>query len=273
MSQEKTQSELEKSQESYVEYNIAIITNPEGAQQFSAINAKLAEQLVPQGFKNRHNKAHVSLYHGAYNIQDLQEIVIKLGNITKDTKNFQLHFEDKLAVIGPDRYVEIKIKPSDTGNEKVQEDYEKIVDFHKKIVDTFSVYHQRPLKRMNSLIEALKPQVEAKDENASKILQQIKTYGVSSVKELFTPHVTLWYQWPSNPAINDAAKNVEKEIESTFSFDAWALVFGKLGFNGNIVGEKIGNSSSFHPLAVFPLGKMYNIEQAKELAAKTDLDW
>lgn len=271
MTQETTQFKLEKSEDSYVEYNIAIIPNEEGAQRFSAINAELSKEL--EGFENRHNKAHISLYHGAYRVQDLSEIAKKLENTAFDAGNFQLQFEDKLAVIGSDRYIEIKIKPFDKNNEKVKHDYEKIVDLHNKVVDTFSKYHQRPLERMNSRLEALKSQAEAKNENALKAIQQIETYGVSNLKESFIPHVTLWYQWPTNPAINEAAKTVEKNIKSSFSFDAWAIVFGKLGFNGNIVGEQINNSSSFHPYAVFPLGKAFSLEEAKELAVKTNLDW
>ncbi|WP_341791131.1 hypothetical protein [Rickettsia endosymbiont of Gonocerus acuteangulatus] len=40
---------------------------------------------------------------------------------------------------------------------------------------------------------------------------------------------TIWYQWPTNPALNDAANSVKGKV-SDFSCDALALVLGELGF-------------------------------------------
>ncbi|WP_342169916.1 hypothetical protein [Rickettsia endosymbiont of Seladonia tumulorum] len=245
----------------YVEYAIAILPSSEVAQKFTDINTKLAKQLGPQGLEHKHNKCHVTLYHGVYNFLDLPKISAKLADIAYNTKNITLNFKNEIVVTGPDRWIDINIKRFDE-NDKVKKDYEAICDLHNKVVDTFNEYHKHPLERASNTLETLKPKIEAQDENALKIAKQIEKYGVSGFKELYNPHTTIWYQWPTNLALNDAANSVKGEA-SDFSCDASALVLGELGFNGNIE----------NPYAVFPLGQDFTIEQAIELAAKTNLDW
>jgi hypothetical protein len=256
-------------QDPYLEYAIAILPSSEGAQKITDINTKLADKLVPQGLENKHNKCHVTLYHGAYKAQDLPTISAKLGDIACNTGRFTLNFKD-IVVVGPNRWIDINIKRSDEVIEKVEQDYKAICGLHNKVVDTFYEYHQRPLERATNTLETLKSQIEAQNDNALKI-EQIQTYGVSGVKELYNPHTTMWYQWPANDVLERAAGSVE--VNSSFSCDAWALVIAKLGFNGNIEGEMIGDDPSHHPYAVFPLGQAFTVGEAMELAAKTDLDW
>ncbi|XVN41318.1 MAG: hypothetical protein RCO49_01670 [Rickettsia endosymbiont of Argas persicus] len=245
--------------DSFVEYAIAILPSSEVAQKLTGINAKLAEHL--EGLERKPNKCHVTLYHGAYKPEDLSKISAKLSNIAYETKNITLNFKNEIVVTGPDRWIDINIKRFDE-NDKVKQDYEEICKLHNTVVDKFSSYHQRPLERASDDLETLKSKIEAQDENALKKAQQIGTYGVSGVKELYNPHTTLWYQRPTNPALNKAAETVKNEA-SGFPCDAYALIFGKLGYNGNI--EEL--------CTVFPFGENYNLEQGVELAAKTVLDW
>lgn len=175
------------------------------------------------------------MYHGVYNFLDLPKISAKLAEIAYNTKNITLNFKNDIVVVGPDRWIDINIKRFDE-NDKVKKDYEVICDLHNKVVDTFNEYHKRPLERANNTLETLKPQIEAQDENALKIAQQIEKYGVSGVKELYNPHTTIWYQWPTDSALNDAA-NIVNDNFTGFSCEASALVLGELGYNENI--EKI----------------------------------
>jgi 2'-5' RNA ligase len=259
-------------QDPYIEYAIAILPSLEGAQKITDINAKLAKKLVPQGLENKHNKCHVTLYHGAYKAEDLPEISAKLGGIACNIKKLTLNFDDNIVVVGPGRWIDINIKRSDA-NAEVEQNYKAICNLHSKVVDTFYGYHQRPLERTTMTLEALKDQIAAGNENALKIAKQIQTYGVSGLYELYNPHTTLWYQWPTNSVLKDAVESAKHEVKSGFSCDGWALVIAKLGFNGNIEGEVVGNDLSHHPYAVFPLGQDSTVDQAKELGAKTELDW
>lgn len=258
-------------QDPHLEYAIAILPSSEGAQKITDINTKLADKLVPQGLENKHNKCHVTLYHGAYKAQDLPAISAKLGDIACNTERFTLNFDDNIVVVGSNRWIDINIKRSDEVIEKVEQDYKIICGLHNKVVDTFNEYHQRPLERASNALETLKSQIEAQNDNALKTAKQIQIYGVSGVKELYNPHTTMWYQWPTNDVFECAAGSVE--VNSSFSCDAWALVIAKLGFNGNIEGEMIGSDHSHHLYAVFPLGQAFTVGEAMELAAKTDLDW
>jgi|GEM_PF-5754163 len=137
----------------------------------------------------------------------------------------------------------------------------QLCNLHNIVVDTFNKYHQRPLERASNTLETLKPKIEAQDENALKMAQQIKIYGVSGIKESYNPHTTLWYQWPTNPILNSAVESVKHETNE-LSCDGWALILGKLGFNGNIES----------PYAVFPLGQETNMDEAVKLAAETHCD-
>lgn len=247
-------------QDPYIEYAIAILPSSEGVQKITDIHKKLAEQLIPQGLEEKPNKCHVTLYHGAYKAQDLPAISAKLGDIAYNIKSLTLNFKD-IVVVGPNRWIDINIKRSDE-NPEVEQAYKAICNLHRKVVDTFNEYHQRPLERAIVALEALKDQIAAGNENALKIAKQIQTYGVSGLYELYNPHTTMWYQWPTNPALEKAVESVKPEVNDSFSCDGWALVIGKLGFNGNI--ESLD--------AVLPLGQNLTVDQARELAGETNLD-
>ncbi|MFY9589962.1 hypothetical protein [Rickettsia endosymbiont of Halotydeus destructor] len=173
-----------------------------------------------------------------------------------------MNFKD-IIVVGPNRWIDININRSDEVIEKVEQDYKAICNLHSEIVDTFSGYHQRPFERASNTLEILEPQIKAENDNALKIANQIQTYGVSGLYELYNPHTTMWYQWPTNPALEEAAESVKHKVNDSFPCEGWALVIGKLGFNGNIK----------HLEAIFPLGQDTTVEQAMVLGATTDLDW
>nr|WP_253308528.1 hypothetical protein [Rickettsia endosymbiont of Ceutorhynchus assimilis] len=196
-----------KPQDPYTEYAIAILPNPEGAKQITDIHKKLAEQLILQGLEEKPNKGHITLYHGAYKAEDVPAISAKLGEIACKTENLTLNFDDNIVVVGPDRWIDINIKRSDA-NAEVEQNYKAICNLHSKVVDTFYGYHQRPLERATNVLETetFQSQIKAQDEKALKIANQIQTYGVSGLYELYNPHTTMWYQWPTNPALEKAVE-------------------------------------------------------------------
>jgi len=108
------------------EYAIAILPSYEVAQKITDINTKISNHLVPQGLEHKHNKCHVTLYHGAYDEKDLPEITAELAKIAYETKNITLNFKNEIVVTGPNRWIDINIKRFDE-DDKVKQDYEAIM--------------------------------------------------------------------------------------------------------------------------------------------------
>lgn len=192
------------------EYGIVILPDHKCRKIAENLNQDIAKIL--SDFKNVKNYWHITLYHGAYETKDLKEIYNKLKALP--LKPFNLTFTKIYSTAN--RWV-------DLGTEKT----EYLQELHKSIVQLASPYHKRPLKRAADIYNDLS--VDKR--------KQIHSYGVSGVLELYNPHMTLFYQYPPNVKLQEAAKKIANKVTNNIVCKASKIVLGELGYNGNI--EKI----------------------------------
>lgn len=203
------QAQAINNQNSTKEYGIVILLEDRCTKEAKDLNSHLAKIL--DKLKNVDNHLHVTLYHGAYDTKDLEQIYNKLQQLP--LKPFTLNFDKIYATA--DRWIDLGIEKNDY-----------LQQIHKHIVTIASPYHKRPLIRVS---DVYKDMTDAQR-------KQVDKYGVSNVLEFYNPHMTLFYQYPSNSDLRKAAAEIQPYFKQMVC-KAAKIVIGELGYNGNI--EKI----------------------------------
>ncbi len=75
---------------------------------------------------------------------------------------------------------------------------------------------------------------DAYDTVDEKRKKQIDVYGVAGVMELYNPHMTLFYTYPANSAIQKIPEIIKNEQYENMICKSSKIAIGKLGYNGNI---------------------------------------
>ena len=174
------------------EYAIAIRLNSECTETAQSLNQAFATKL--KSLENPRNIPHITLYHLACDPEDLPALWSKVQTIYT-TAN---------------RWIDWQVAKT-----------ELLYNAHAEVVRLASPYHKEPLKRC---VDTLKEMTEQKQ-------QQVAKYGVSGVLQLYSPHVTLFYQYPPSKYI-DAAVSATHEVEASCVLES--IILGELGYNGNI---------------------------------------
>lgn len=193
------------------EYGIVVLPEDKCTQRAVEINKYIAENL--NHFENVKNHWHVTLYHGAYEKKDLVSIYKKLQILP--LKPFAISFTNIYPTA--DRWI-------DWGVEKNP----YLQQLHETVVNLAAPYHKRPLRRAKDVYGDL-------SEDKRK---QIDEYGVNGLFAMYNPHMTLFYKYPSDAALQEAAKKVANKFFNTnMQCPAAKIALGELGYNGNI--EKV----------------------------------
>lgn len=197
------------------EYAIALKLPEHLAKKAAEMNQRLAAALP--GHENVPNNWHVTLYHGAYDESDLDQIESLVK--TMEAKQFAAKFIGSKYNTG-NRWIDWKVEDTDT-----------IHNLHKAVVALASLYHQRPLERSSDPLvynDSLPPAKKA----------QIDKYGVTGIDseegQFYNPHTTLFYEYPPYADLATVLDKVDLGNE-TEEFTFTEIIIGKLGFNGNIV--------------------------------------
>ena len=189
------------------EYGIVILPEEKCTRVAEKLNKDITKIL--NHFKNAKNHWHVTLYHGAYDPKDIKEIYNKIKAI--ELKPFTLNFSNISST--SDRWI-------DLGTEKT----EYLKELHKTIVQLASPYHKRPLDRSRDIYKDM----------TSVQREQVDNYGVSGLLELYNPHMTLFYQYPPRPELQQTAKEIGVNFKENMVCKASKLILGELEYNGNI---------------------------------------
>ena len=193
------------------EYGIVILPEPACVQKAISINTKIASVLPPD-VKNVYNDWHVTLYHGAYELGFLPEILAKLK--TLDTRSFSLEFTMPLC-ISPNNEISWQIVKTP-----------RLQELHETVITLASPYHLRPLERSRDAYHKM--------DFKNKI--QVDKYGVDRILDLYNPHMTLFYQCPPNLNLKEILNTAyNPKIKETYNTAQIAI--GELGYSGNV--EKI----------------------------------
>jgi len=192
------------------EYGIVILPEEKCTKIAVKLNADITK-LLPH-LTNVQNYWHVTLYHGAYETKDLSHVYNKIKKLP--LKSFTLNFTKVYST--SDRWI-------DLGTEKTK----YLQNLHISVVQLASPYHKRPLARSSDVYKDM----------TSGQREQVSRYGVSGVLELYNPHMTLFYQYPPNPELQEVVKKIENHFKENIICKASKIVLGELGYNGNI--EKI----------------------------------
>jgi len=189
------------------EYGIVVLPEEKCVKIAEKLNAD-AQKLL-SNLKNVKNHWHVTLYHGAYKINDLDKIYSKLKELK--LQPFNLNFTNVYSTA--DRWI-------DLGLEKT----EYLQKLHVSVVHLASPYHKRPLARSEDIY----------DNMTSSQREQVDSYGVSGILSLYNPHMTLFYQYPPSPELPQAATKLKDDFKKNMVCKASQVALGELGYNGNI---------------------------------------
>lgn len=192
------------------EYGIVIL--PEDRCVKKAEISNISIKKLFNNLKTVKNYWHVTLYHGAYEINDLSKIYNKLKEL--QLRPFTLNFSKIYSTA--DRWI-------DLGVEKTIH----LQNLHTSAVLLASPYHKRPLARSTDVY---------KDMTIDQ-REQVDSYGVSGILSSYNPHMTLYYQYPPNSELQQAALEMESNAKINMVCKASRIVLGELGYNGNV--EKI----------------------------------
>ncbi|MCC8371966.1 MAG: hypothetical protein LN568_04410 [Rickettsia endosymbiont of Pseudomimeciton antennatum] len=192
------------------EYGIVILPEEECTRVAEKLNQDIAKIL--SHLNNVKNYWHVTLYHGAYETKDLQQIYNKIKGLK--LQPFTLNLSKIYSTA--DRWI-------DLGAEKTK----YLQELHESIVHLASPFHKHPLARSKDVYKDMS--------NVQR--EQVDNYGVSGVLELYNPHMTLFYQYPPRFELQDTAKRVAASSKENMVCKASKIIIGELGYNGNI--EKI----------------------------------
>jgi hypothetical protein len=192
------------------EYGYGIVIKLQGGCRDAArqLNAQFAEELGKYGLKNQNNIWHVTLYHAVYKEEHLPQIWAQIKSL--DLSNIKLNFSQ--IYVTADRWIDWLVDKTP-----------KLESLHKQVVEIASPYHQGRLPRSHDVYS---------DMNLFQ-QQQVDFYGVSGILDLYKPHTSLFYQYPPNIALQEAAKIVDDVVPR--SCDVESIILGELGYNGNMI--------------------------------------
>ncbi len=191
------------------EYGIVIIPGKECIKKAMFFNQKLTNILKDKSIEKVDNYWHVTLYHGAYRQKDLLQLYKQLSEL--NLNSFSLTFTEIYDTL--DRWIDWKVINNDD-----------LHSLHCKIVGIGSQYSQRPLKRSADVYNSLTDMQR----------KQVDKYGVQGILEYYTPHMTLFYAYPANDALQKAT-TVLQPLPSNMNCAAISVAVGELGYNGNII--------------------------------------
>ena len=191
------------------EYGIVIIPGKECIKKAVFFNQKITNILKDESIEKVDNYWHVTLYHGAYRQKDLLQLYKQLSEL--ELNSFSLTFTKIYNTL--DRWIDWKVINNDD-----------LHSLHCKIVGIGSQYSQRPLKRSTDFSSSLT--------DAQR--KQVDKYGVQGILEYYTPHMTLFYAYPANEALQNATALLQPLL-SNMNCAIASIAVGELGYNGNII--------------------------------------
>lgn len=197
------------------EYGLVILLNKECTTKADSLNNEIAA-LLPN-LHNPHNIWHVTLHQAALSETYLNALKNSLSALSLPP--LDLYF-DKIQTVDS-RWINLNIKKNTD-----------LLNLHNKVVKISGMYFQRALVRAHDVYHTL----------TDKKKSQVDNYGNYGVLEDYRPHMTLFYQYPPNPKLEEAAKEIEKNIKP-MKCKARKLAIAELEYNGNI--SKIIHSLNF----------------------------
>lgn len=194
-------------QDDVAEYGIAIIPEESCVKKAQLLNKEIAKNLPK--LENPHNQWHVTLFQGAFTVEDIKIIKSKISKL--NIKQFEIEFEDLADT--DDRWIDWEID----GTRYLQK-------LHEKIVAIASPYYRRPLNRASTLYDLL----DEKDRS------QIDQYGTRGVMDQYRPHLSVFYVCPPNPVIRKIPEIIEDDKYEDIECKAKKIVIGKLAYDGHM---------------------------------------
>jgi 2'-5' RNA ligase len=191
------------------EYGIVVLLEEKCTKEAEKLNINISQVL--SHLQNVKNYWHVTLYHGAYEINSLDEIYNKLQEL--QLRPFTLNLTKIYSTA--DRWIDLGIEKT-----------EYLQNLHTSVVLLASPYHKRPLVRSTDIY---------KDMTSSQ-REQVDNYGVSGILTMYNPHMTLFYQYPPSFELQQTAIKIGNNFTNIVC-KASKIALGELGYNGNI--EKI----------------------------------
>lgn len=189
------------------EYGIALLPEARCDEQANFLNRVIASNI--KGAPNPVNNWHITLYQGAYDYEDITEII-------KNLKKLEFYPIDlKFTNIEPtsNRWVDYIIEKDPS-----------LQELHEKIVDIASKYHKAPLVRADEAYSSLPADKRS----------QIDKYGSSGILEHYKPHMTIYYKYPADPNIVEIVKTIQPLVKQ-LQCKAQQIAIGELGYNGNMI--------------------------------------
>lgn len=192
----------------FKEYGIAILPDAKCIEKATLLNKELSRKL--SNFPNPVNQWHITLYQGAYGHDDIKQITQKIKKLS--IPQFDISFNKIYSSSG--RWIIYGVDNS----QELQKLHEDVVSFAVK-------YHKHPIVRAKEIY----------DNSPREKKVEIDTYGTTEVMDNFKPHMTLFYKYPADPALEQASNEIMNLVESSFTCKAEQIALGEVGYNGNMV--------------------------------------
>ena len=210
-----TANSIHAEKKSVNEYGIVILLDKECTIKADSLNNEIAN-LLPS-LPNPHNTWHVTLHHAALSETYINELKNSLSTLR--LAPIDLYFDKIQTVDG--RWINLNVKKN-----------KDLSHLHNKVVKISEMYFQRALLRAHDVYHTL----------TDKKKSQVDNYGNYGILEDYRPHMTLFYQYPSDPKLEDAGIKIAKNIKP-MKCKAKKLAITEIEYNGNI--SKIIHSIKF----------------------------
>jgi len=192
----------------FKEYGIAILPDTTCVEKATFLNKELSNKL--NNFPNPANQWHITLYHGAYGHDDLRQITQKIKKLS--IPEFNISFNKIYSKSG--RWIVYGVDKS-----------KELQKLHEEVVNLAMKYHKHPIARAKDIY----------NDAPKEIQNEIDTYGTTELLAGYKPHMTLFYKYPSDEALEEASSAINHHAETTFTCKADQIALGELGYNGNMI--------------------------------------
>lgn len=195
-----------------VEIGIIAVPAPTVSKQAKEFNRLVNEYLSKQDSQiiNARNIPHLSFYQAAIPVNRLDDLEKTVQSIARQTKVFPIHLRDKLQIQGTNIFWNA-------------ENYDTFKMLENKILDS----------NIPALRQGFLRQLEDPNTLPPEKQQLVKRYGIYWIKQLATPHITIFYDIPEKHG--DLAVYLSKLKVTAQTFEVKYLGYGLVDYSGNVV--------------------------------------
>lgn len=195
-----------------IEIGIIAIPSPQIAQQTKNFNQLIKQYLAKRNtaLVNVMNIPHLSFYQLAIPVNRLDAVETNLKKIAQQTKVFSLHLKNKPQIQGANVFWNA-------------EDYAAFKQLENKVLDS-----KIPALRQGYLRQLEDPKTLSPEQQ-----QLVKQYGIYWIKQLATPHITVFYDLPKN--VQGLVDYLEQLKVTAPIFAVQYLGYGLIDYSGNVV--------------------------------------